>query len=638
MKITLDSKDKLYGLAIPGTANSGMSASTTTIVAAELAGFGDDFFNTHYSMQIIKDADGAGSAPEGEIRQVTDYASDSGTFTTDAFSANVEEADEFLLLHNSVVSLLSQETIMGYFSLSDRDDFDVADADADTQRWNPEYISGAAGGSADINTTTAGKLFILADKDAGAERYAVSRNLEMFADFMTITEDVNVTFGTTDGATAKAVGIGVSAGAAYDANNYIFIERQKGTAVDRIQVRSVLNGAGEVTTNVAITDDVVGFKIERWDQVWRLYYSLSQEPNYDWVLVSRIEDPSNFMTNAYTFYQQAFNGSAGDATETAQGDFDNFKYYVGASGGGQYIVGDYNSDHIGSDVDGNVMERQEAVQVGLGVVAGGGTGFEVDGTGHNLFETLVAIDGVTTGAGTTTTFVDTARTEGVDYWNGSLIIPLTGSAAGQVRTIVDDDGTDTLTVEPALAAAPGTPISYVILKQRGADWIIGDNNAANAFDSSAVTADADGSVLERLEVVQASISPTGVGVFQVSATTIDLQQAAASYDLFTGTTQDVVVERLIIRLPNVDVSDDAAITSISILSDDVTPSTFLSTAAGTKANLTAEAQLAANINNGILIKVGTKIRLTIAGGAADAGTVCDVIAHYRSVVAGGTLA
>lgn len=237
-KITYDSKEKLYGLAIPGTANSGMSASTTTIVAAELAGFGNDYFNTHYFMQIIKDADGAGSAPEGEIRQVTDYVSSSGTFTTDAFSGNVEEGDEFLLLHNSISSILV---------------------------------------------------------------------------------------------------------------------------------------------------------------------------------------------------------------------------------------------------------------------------------------------------------------------------------------------------------------------------------------------------------------PTVSGQSQLVATTIDLQQAAASYDLFTGTGQDVVTEGLIFRLPNVDVSDDATITSISIQSDDVTPSTFLSTAAGVKSNLTAEAQLAANINNGILIKVGTKIQLTIAGGASDDATICDVIAHYRSVVSGGTL-
>ncbi|GAH98830.1 unnamed protein product [marine sediment metagenome] len=40
----------------------------------------------------------------------------------------------------------------------------------------------------------------------------------------------------------------------------------------------------------------------------------------------------------------------------------------------------------------------------------------------------------------------------------------------------------------------------------------------------------------------------------------------------------------------------------------------------------------------VTVKVGKKIQLTIAGGAADAATVCDVIAEYRAVVSGGYLA
>ncbi len=126
------------------------------------------------------------------------------------------------------------------------------------------------------------------------------------------------------------------------------------------------------------------------------------------------------------------------------------------------------------------------------------------------------------------------------------------------------------------------------------------------------------------------------GKDQVAATTIDLEQAAASYDLFTGTAQDVILEELVIRLPNVDVSDDAALTSISIQTDDVTPQVIISAADGAKANLTAEAQL--YWTAAMLIKVGTKIQLTIAGGAADAATVCDVVAKCRAVVAGGNLA
>ncbi|MBA7580617.1 hypothetical protein ES708_22510 [subsurface metagenome] len=127
-----------------------------------------------------------------------------------------------------------------------------------------------------------------------------------------------------------------------------------------------------------------------------------------------------------------------------------------------------------------------------------------------------------------------------------------------------------------------------------------------------------------------------MGRLQVAATTIDLQQAAGTYDLFTGNTQDVVVERLLIRLPNVDVSDDVTITSISIQTNDTTPQVFISAADGAKVNLTAEAQL--GYTGVVAVKVGKKIQLTIAGGAADEATVCDVIAECRAVVSGGYLA
>ena len=115
-------------------------------------------------------------------------------------------------------------------------------------------------------------------------------------------------------------------------------------------------------------------------------------------------------------------------------------------------------------------------------------------------------------------------------------------------------------------------------------------------------------------------------------TTIDLQQAAGSYDLFTGTLGDCIVEALSIRLPNVDVSDDATITSISIQTDDVTPAVLISAVAGAVANLTAESQH--GYTGIVTVKVGTKIQLTIGGGAADAATVCDVYAKVRTVDGG----
>jgi hypothetical protein len=126
---------------------------------------------------------------------------------------------------------------------------------------------------------------------------------------------------------------------------------------------------------------------------------------------------------------------------------------------------------------------------------------------------------------------------------------------------------------------------------------------------------------------------------QIAHTTIDLNQAANTYDLFTGTTQDVLIESLTLRLPNVDVSDDADITSISVQTDDTTAQEFISSDTGVKGNLTAEAQLTwPGCSGAKIIKAGTKIQLTIAGGAADAETVCDVVVRYRAITSGGYLA
>jgi hypothetical protein len=121
---------------------------------------------------------------------------------------------------------------------------------------------------------------------------------------------------------------------------------------------------------------------------------------------------------------------------------------------------------------------------------------------------------------------------------------------------------------------------------------------------------------------------------RTAAATIDLNQAAATYDLFTGTTQNVLVEKLTIRMP--DLAAGGALTSISIQTDDSTPQVFISAALGAVANLTAQAQLSKDAP--IIVAAGKKIQLTIAGGAHGVAYSCTVTATYRAVVAGGYLA
>lgn len=126
-----------------------------------------------------------------------------------------------------------------------------------------------------------------------------------------------------------------------------------------------------------------------------------------------------------------------------------------------------------------------------------------------------------------------------------------------------------------------------------------------------------------------------VGVMQAKPTTVDIGQIAGTYDLFTATTQDVVVESLVIRMSGG--AGGGNLTSISIQTDDATPQVFISVVQGAVANLTNEAQLA--WTGAILLDAGTsaKIQITLAGGAASAARVCDVVATCRAAVTGGYL-
>jgi formylmethanofuran dehydrogenase subunit C len=121
---------------------------------------------------------------------------------------------------------------------------------------------------------------------------------------------------------------------------------------------------------------------------------------------------------------------------------------------------------------------------------------------------------------------------------------------------------------------------------------------------------------------------------QAGAKTIDLNQIAGNYDLFTGTLIPVVLESLVITMPNLVAG--GALTGISIQTDDATPQAIISAAQGLVANLTAENQL--YWTGKIRIGVGKKIQLTIAGGATGVAYVCDVDAQYKGVTAGGILA
>ncbi len=90
-----------------------MVASQTVIVTNNLGGLPDDIFNGEFWMQVIHNANAPGTAPEREIRRITNFVGATQTFTTDAFSANVEANDLIAILHESIMPT----EIMGFGTL-----------------------------------------------------------------------------------------------------------------------------------------------------------------------------------------------------------------------------------------------------------------------------------------------------------------------------------------------------------------------------------------------------------------------------------------------------------------------------------------------------------------------------------------
>ena len=68
-------------------------------------------------------------------------------------------------------------------------------------------------------------------------------------------------------------------------------------------------------------------------------------------------------------------------------------------------------------------------------------------TANTTYSYVAGVSGNTADSGTTTTLVDAALTEGVDYWNGFKITITSGAMSGLEGVVTDfDDTTDTLTV------------------------------------------------------------------------------------------------------------------------------------------------------------------------------------------------
>lgn len=231
-----------------------------------------------------------------------------------------------------------------------------------------------------------------------------------------------------------------------------------------------------------------------------------------------------------------------------------------------------------------------------------------------LIQAGIAASGTVVDVGAAAADFDTSLTEVTNnHYNGQLLMFITGVCAGQAHVIdVYTGGTKNVyfATSDQWTEAPGNGDAFVILPNPGA-------------------------YLKKIH--DEGLSSTIAGNLQMAATTVDLHNPAGFYNLFTGTNQKVVVEKLLITLPNIDVSDDVGgITGISIQTNHATPRIFITIVQGDKLNLHAQQELF--YIGAISVDVGDLIQLTLAGGTADVNpTTCAVVAEYRAVIAGGTL-
>ncbi len=122
----------------------------------------------------------------------------------------------------------------------------------------------------------------------------------------------------------------------------------------------------------------------------------------------------------------------------------------------------------------------------------------------------------TSDSGTTTTMVDSVRTEAdTDYFKGDFILFTSGTITGQCRLITAfTPASDTMTFSPATTQAVATQ-TYEILPAARVDLELWLGSVVNALVSGAV--DADVSAIQSAAITAASIATDAIGAAEFAA-------------------------------------------------------------------------------------------------------------------------
>jgi hypothetical protein len=606
----------IRGLVIWGRVDSVAAGNKFTI--ENLAGLGTGKFmgaTNPWWAYVLQEGTGTSAAPQGELEVIVDYDSTTGEFTTNPFTVAVAAGDEILILNPAIANMITESEVRFRMFMSDSGPveqnayqmFSIVLFDVDT------------GGipSADIDITG---ISAVLEKSTGGAPFSSAG----------ITQP---TFAKADGRVYCSYQFLTAQWAVGD------LYRMTVGGINCLVNGEIVYVPTAVWSNVVLTEADISTTVHAIDT------SLGAQSD-----AATLDDLSNITTTSaqakirrllLRIAPAALSAVINGSTDTDLGQmFADLATYFKAAGAAMDPTINALSPTDVSDCFNDLATYFKAAGAAMDPTINGATPTDISDCFNDLATYFKAA-----GAAYSATIGGAARTD-VEASFSAMAAYLKAAGAAFSATIGGAAATDVeaaFTATAALFNAASAAMSVTIDNGGAARSNLNDIftdlgailNGAGITTFPAAAPAGDGVNLAAvIRYIENLVAVTSAGRLQEAATTIDLNQIAANYDLFTGTTQVVILESLIIAMPNAIAG--GALTSISIQTNDATPQVLIDNIQGAVANLTAENQL--TWQGVCRIGVGKKIQLTINGGATGAGYVCNVNVESRAVVSGGYLA
>lgn len=242
------------------------------------------------------------------------------------------------------------------------------------------------------------------------------------------------------------------------------------------------------TTPLALAAQYVQTDVKRWSGTGVPAIVNGRLDSYVGEIATNALDADAIATDAITATKIAANAIG--SSEFADGAITAGKFAADAITANSINAGAIGSSELANDAIGSLKIADGAItaaKFGTGAI----TAAALAADAITKIRSLVASSA--TSAGTTTTIIDTARTEATsNHWKGKWIVLTSGTALNinQVRLITAfTPGADTITFAPPLNAATASADTYEILPAGAVDLRLWNGTGPSGLISGAVNAD-----------------------------------------------------------------------------------------------------------------------------------------------------